>query len=86
MTPALGSDPLIARLGGLDLSPILVYRIPSLVDSAVLPMAWQWDVLNPLLLPELSQIVTLAFPGWDPVTGWGTPKGNKFVAALKAMP
>jgi len=59
---------LIARLGGLDLSPILVYRIPSLVDSAVLPMAWQWDVLNPLLLPELSQIVTLAFPGWDPVT------------------
>ena len=63
---------LIGRLGGLDLSPILVYRIPSLVDSAVLPMAWQWDVLNPLLLPELSQIITLAFPSWDPVSGIDT--------------
>lgn len=42
---------LINRLKGLDLSPILVYRIPSLVDSAVLAMAWQWDVLNSLLLP-----------------------------------
>ena len=56
----------------LDLSPILVYRIGSLVDSAVLAMAWQWDVLNPLLLPELSQIITLAFPGWDPVSGIDT--------------
>lgn len=37
--------------GKLDLSTILVYRIPSLVNSAVLAMAWQWDVLNPLLLP-----------------------------------
>ena len=27
---------LIERLSDLDLSPILVYRIPSLVDSAVL--------------------------------------------------
>ena len=63
---------LIERLSDLDLSPILVYRIPSLVDSAVLPMAWQWDVLNPLLLPELTQIITLAYPGWDPVSGIDT--------------
>jgi hypothetical protein len=58
---------LINRLKGLDLSPILVYRIASLVDSAVLAMAWQWDVLNPLLLPDTSQLVTLAWPGWDPI-------------------
>jgi hypothetical protein len=56
---------LVDRLSALDLSPILVYRITSLVDSAVLAMAWQWDVLNPLLLPSVSQLVTLAYPGWD---------------------
>jgi hypothetical protein len=59
---------LVDRLSALDLSPILVYRIASLVDSAVLAMAWQWDVLNPLLLPSISQLVTLAYPGWDQVT------------------
>jgi hypothetical protein len=59
---------LIKRLGNLDLSPILVYRIASLADSAVLPMAWQWDVLNPLLLPDLSQLVTLTYPDWDSIT------------------
>lgn len=55
-------------LGGtLDLSPILVYRMPSLVDSAVLAMAWQWDVLNPLLLPVASQLITLEFANWDEI-------------------
>lgn len=39
--------PLIARLGALDLTPILVYRIASLPDSAILAMAWQWDMLSP---------------------------------------
>ena len=58
---------LINRLQALDLSPILVYRIASLVDSAVLAMAWQWDVLNPLLLPAASQIVTAAYPSWDQI-------------------
>lgn len=58
---------LIERLGNLDLSPLLVYRIASLPDSAVLAMAWQWDVLNPLLLPDTSQIVTLSYRGWDAI-------------------
>jgi hypothetical protein len=58
---------LIARLGTLDLSTILVYRIASLVDSAVLPTAWQWDVLNPLLLPDVSQLVTLSYANWDQI-------------------
>lgn len=39
--------PLIARLRALNLTPILVYRIASLPDSAVLAMAWQWDMLSP---------------------------------------
>jgi hypothetical protein len=59
---------LIERLADLDLTPILVYRIASLADSAVLAMAWQWDVLNPILLPDVSQLGTLAYPGWDAIT------------------
>jgi Phage tail protein (Tail_P2_I) len=58
---------LINRLGAIDLTPILVYRIPSLVDSAVLAMAWQWDVLNPLLLPDLAELITLAYGAWDAI-------------------
>ncbi|MBV8360457.1 MAG: hypothetical protein JO189_21370 [Deltaproteobacteria bacterium] len=58
---------LIERIGDIDLLPILVYRIASLVDSAVLAMAWQWDVLNPLLLPDVSQIVTLSYAQWDQI-------------------
>jgi Phage tail protein (Tail_P2_I) len=63
---------LIDRLKNLDLTPILVYRIPSLVDSAVLPMAWQWDVLNPLLLPLASQLATLYSASWDQVANIDT--------------
>jgi hypothetical protein len=40
--------PLIARLGALDLAPLLVYRIES-VPCAVLPfLAWQFDVISPV--------------------------------------
>jgi Phage tail protein (Tail_P2_I) len=63
---------LINRLGGLDLSAILVYRIASLVDSAVLAMAWQWDVLNPLLLPDTSQLLNLTYPSWDQIANINT--------------
>lgn len=35
------------RMKALDLTPILVYRIANLPDSAVLAMVWQWDVLDP---------------------------------------
>jgi hypothetical protein len=58
---------LMNRLKELDLSPILVYRVASLVDSAVLPLAWQWDVLNPLLLPEVSQVIAQTYPNWDQI-------------------
>src|SRR5690349_12128553 len=58
---------LINRLETLDLSPILVYRMASLADSAVLPMAWQWDVLNPLLLPALQALANKTFADWDQI-------------------
>ena len=59
---------LIGRLKNIDLSPILVYRMASLVDSAVLPMAWQWDVLNPLLVPTLQIIAQENYPSWDTIS------------------
>jgi P2-related tail formation protein len=36
------------RLGQIDLSPLLVYRIASVPDSALPFLAWQFDVLSPL--------------------------------------
>jgi hypothetical protein len=63
---------LVNRLKALDLTPILVYRIASLVDSAVLAMAWQWDVLNPLLAAGLTEAEQLSFPSWDAVTNIDT--------------
>ncbi|MGH8013517.1 MAG: phage tail protein [Candidatus Binataceae bacterium] len=38
---------LIERLDTLDLTPILVYRLDSAPDSALLPLAWQFDMLAP---------------------------------------
>jgi hypothetical protein len=74
LQPSLSTDlrsqahlELIERLGQLDLTPILVYRIASLVDSAVLAMAWQWDVLNPLLLPAIQVLATEAYGSWDTI-------------------
>ena len=39
---------LIARLAALDLTTLLVYRIDSVVASALPFLAWQFDVLSPL--------------------------------------
>ncbi|MBE3605221.1 phage tail protein, partial [bacterium] len=38
---------LIERLGALDLTPLLVYRIDSAPDSVLLALAWQFDMLGP---------------------------------------
>ena len=39
---------LVERLGEIDLTPLLVYRIDS-VPAAALPfLAWQFDILSPL--------------------------------------
>lgn len=51
------------RLKALDLTPILVYRVANLPDSAVLAMAWQWDVLDP------SWVTGIAVgEAWDALT------------------
>ena len=39
---------LIARLAALDLTTLLVYRIDSVVESALPFLAWQFDILSPL--------------------------------------
>jgi P2-related tail formation protein len=38
---------LLERLDGLDLVPILVYRLDSVPDSALTLLAWQFDMLDP---------------------------------------
>ncbi len=53
---------LVNRLGDLDLTPILVYRIDS-VPAAALPfLAWQFDILSPLwqtVAPVISSVDTI---------------------------
>ena len=39
--------PLIARLGALDLTPLLVYRIDSVPTAALPFLAWQFDIISP---------------------------------------
>lgn len=39
---------LVERLGQLDLSPLLVYRIDSVPASALAFLAWQFDIVSPL--------------------------------------
>jgi P2-related tail formation protein len=39
---------IIGRLAALDLTPLLVYRIDSVVDEALPFLAWQFDVASPL--------------------------------------
>lgn len=51
------------RMKALDLTPILVYWIGALPDSAVLAMAWQWDVLDPSWVTGIA-----AGESWDALT------------------
>jgi P2-related tail formation protein len=48
---------LIERLGNIDLTPLLVYRIDSVPVSALPFLAWQFDVLSPLW-QTLAPIIT----------------------------
>jgi P2-related tail formation protein len=69
---------LIERLDALDLVPILVYRLDSVPDSALLFLAWQFDLVAPQwqlgaqvaesidalsAIDPLSDIDTLSSPG-----------------------
>lgn len=60
---------LIARLGALDLTPLLVYRIESVPDGALPFLAWQFDVLSPLWQLVAPTAVSIdALTGIDSLT------------------
>jgi P2-related tail formation protein len=53
---------LIERLDVLDLTPMLVYRIDSVPDSALAFLAWQFDIVSPLwqlLVPSNASVDAL---------------------------
>lgn len=53
---------LIERLGQIDLSPMLVYRIDSVPAEALPFLAWQFDILSPLwqsVAPVIKSIDTI---------------------------
>jgi len=60
---------LIERMDALDLTPILVYRLDSTPDSALLLLAWQFDMLGPQwqLGAQLTESVD-ALTAIDPLT------------------
>jgi P2-related tail formation protein len=39
---------LVERPGGIDLGPLLIYRLDSVPDGALPFLAWQFDILSPL--------------------------------------
>src|SRR5579864_1955587 len=53
---------LVARLGQIDLTPMLVYRIDSVPASALPFLAWQFDILSPLwqtVAPVIRSVDTI---------------------------
>jgi P2-related tail formation protein len=69
---------LVERLGVLDLTPLLVYRIASVPESALPFLAWQFDILAPfwqLLGPPAS-----LFDSIDAVTDIDTLTSIDFLA------
>jgi P2-related tail formation protein len=54
---------LLERLDALDLVPILVYRLESVPDSALIFLAWQFDMLDPEW-----QLAAATGESWDAIT------------------
>jgi len=79
---------LIERLGEIDLSPLLVYRMASVSDSALPFLAWQFDVLSPLwqLLGPIAGSID-ALTDIDPLTDIDSMGGAVFgsTAAQRAL-
>ncbi|MBF6569056.1 MAG: phage tail protein [Candidatus Binataceae bacterium] len=81
---------LIERLGAIDLTPMLVYRIDSVPQTTLPFLAWQFDILSPLwqlIAPDgvsidaLTDIDTLT--SIDTLSGPGGPAGGGQRAMLK---
>jgi P2-related tail formation protein len=64
---------LIERMDGLDLTPILVYRLDSVPEGALLLLAWQFDMLGPQwqLGAQLTESID-ALTAIDPLTNIDT--------------
>ncbi len=72
---------LIERLSALDLTPLLIYRIDSVIDGALVFLAWQFDILSPLwqlTAPVALSIDTLT--DIDSLTDIDTLSGPESVA------
>ncbi|HYB92379.1 MAG TPA: phage tail protein [Candidatus Binataceae bacterium] len=91
---------LIGRLGALDLSTLLIYRIESVIDGALPFLAWQFDVLSPLWqlvapvaesidaltnIDSLTDIDTLSGPGGE-VPGSATSAAAQRALLEMAIP
>ncbi len=53
---------LVDRLGSVDLTPLLVYRIDSVPATALPFLAWQFDILSPLwqtVAPVITSVDTI---------------------------
>ena len=53
---------LVKRLGEIDLTPLLVYRIDSVAAGALPFLAWQFDILSPLwqsIAPVIRSVDTI---------------------------
>jgi P2-related tail formation protein len=69
---------LVERLGVLDLTPLLIYRLASVPDSALPFLAWQFDILAPFwqLLGPLQSM----FDSIDAITDIDTLTSIDFLA------
>ena len=53
---------LVKRLGEIDLTPLLIYRIDSVAAGALPFLAWQFDILSPLwqtVAPAIKSVDTI---------------------------
>ena len=83
---------LIERMDGIDLSSILVYRLDSVPDSALLFLAWQFDLVAPQWqlgaqitesIDTLRDIDTLT--DTDTLTSTGGVSGSSDFDSLRAL-
>jgi P2-related tail formation protein len=73
---------LVGRLSALDLAPVLIYRIDSVVADALPFLGWQFDILSPLwqlAAPSALSIDTLT--DIDSLTDIDTLSGPESVGA-----
>jgi len=83
---------LIERMDALDLTPILVYRLDSVPDSALLFLAWQFDLVAPQwqlgaqLSESLDTLLNIdALTDIDTLSSTGGVSGPSDFVSLRAL-